>query len=66
MPAPLLYSVNDALRALSIGRSKFYAEARAGRIKLRKIGNKTVVTSADLAAFVDALPSPSEPGPRAA
>ncbi|MFG1255719.1 helix-turn-helix domain-containing protein [Xanthobacter flavus] len=65
MPTPLLYSVNDALRALSISRAKFYAEARAGRLKLKKIGAKTVVSAADLAAFVDALPS-SDSGPRAA
>ncbi|MFG1268101.1 helix-turn-helix domain-containing protein [Xanthobacter sp. DSM 14520] len=60
----LLYSVNDALKALSISRAKFYAEAKAGKIKLRKIGVKTVVTAADLAAYVDALPA--ENGPRAA
>lgn len=60
----LLYSVNDALKALSISRAKFYAEAKAGKIKLRKIGAKTVISADDLAAYVAALPS--DIGPPAA
>jgi hypothetical protein len=30
-----------------LGRTKFYSEVRAGRIKVRKIGSKTVVLDED-------------------
>lgn len=40
----------------SIGRSKFYQEVKDGRITLRKIGRKTVVTMADAQAWLDSLP----------
>ena len=40
----------------SIGRSKFYEEVNAGRIKLRKVGRKSVITMADALAWVSNLP----------
>jgi len=49
-------SVNDFLTWASIGRTKFYEECSAGRLRIRKIGRKTVVTMADAQAWLDALP----------
>lgn len=40
----------------SIGRSTFYKEVQNGRIKLRKIGRKSVVTAADAEAWLNRLP----------
>ena len=40
----------------SIGRSKFYQEVAEGRIRLRKIGRKSVVTIDDALAWLNNLP----------
>lgn len=40
----------------SIGRSKFYEEVKAGRIVLRKIGRKSVVTMPDAISWINSLP----------
>lgn len=40
----------------SIGRSKFYQEVNAGRITLRKIGRKSVITMADAVEWINSLP----------
>ena len=49
-------TVNEFLSWASIGRTKFYQEHAAGRLRIRKIGRKTVVTMADAQAWLDALP----------
>jgi hypothetical protein len=41
----------------NIGRSKFYQEVTEGRLKLRKVGRKSVVTVGDARAWLDSLPS---------
>lgn len=40
----------------SIGRSKFYQEVNEGRIRLRKIGRKSVITMTDAQTWLDGLP----------
>ena len=40
----------------SIGRSKFYQEVTEGRIRMRKIGRKSVVTVPDAIAWIESLP----------
>lgn len=40
----------------SIGRSKFYQEVNEGRIRLRKIGRKSVVLMTDANAWLANLP----------
>jgi excisionase family DNA binding protein len=52
----LAYSVEEALSLLSIGRNKLYAEAKAGRLKLRKSGRRTLVLADDLRAYISSLP----------
>lgn len=49
-------SVNDFLAWASIGRTKFYEECAAGRLRIRKVGRKTVVTMTDAQEWLDALP----------
>ena len=41
----------------SIGRSKIYEEAAAGRIKLRKVGKKTLITVDDAEKWLAGLPA---------
>jgi excisionase family DNA binding protein len=40
-----------------IGRSKFYQEVQEGRIRLRKIGRKSVVIRQDAEAWLSSLPA---------
>ncbi|GGD93562.1 hypothetical protein GCM10011390_10390 [Aureimonas endophytica] len=49
-------SVDEFCAWASISRAKFYRERNAGRIKLRKIGRKSVVVMSDAVAWLNALP----------
>lgn len=49
-------SVEEFLHWASIGRTKFYQEVNEGRLKLRKIGRKSVITNADAEAWLNNLP----------
>lgn len=49
----LAYTVNEALAALGIGRTKFYQLAREGKIDLRKLGTRTIATAASLERLID-------------
>lgn len=55
-PDPVLVSVKDACRVGGFGRTVAYKLARAGRIDMRKIGRKTVVTAESLDRFAQSLP----------
>ena len=50
------FSVTEFMVWASIGRTKFYQEVNQGRLKIHKIGNKTVVTAANAAAWLNSLP----------
>lgn len=50
-------SVDEFCAWVSIGRSKFYREVSSGRIQLRKIGRKSVVTMADAQMWLASLPT---------
>ncbi len=50
-------TVSEFLRWACVGRTKFYAEVKAGRIALRKIGSKTVILRSDAEAWLRALPA---------
>jgi excisionase family DNA binding protein len=52
----LAYSVEEVLSLLPFGRNTFYEEAKAGRLKVRKLGRKTIVLAEDLHAYLRALP----------
>jgi len=51
-----LMSVNDFLQRYAIGRTSFYREVAAGRLKIRKFGTATRVSRADAEAWMAALP----------
>jgi hypothetical protein len=57
MSDPLAYSLPDFLKLAGIGRTKFYRELRAGRLKAKKNGARTVVLAADAKAYLENLPA---------
>jgi hypothetical protein len=49
-------SVDEFTSWSGIGRSKFYKEVAEGRLRLRKVGRKSVVTVPDALAWLENLP----------
>jgi excisionase family DNA binding protein len=47
-PAKLLYSIPDAARALSIGKSTVWALLAAGKLSAVKIGRSTRIPASEL------------------
>ena len=56
MNIPELMTVGDFIARYRLGRTTFYREASAGRIKLRKLGSATRVARSDAEAWANALP----------
>ena len=54
--ARLGYTIPDAIACSGLSRSGLYREAGAGRLLFRKLGRKTIVDGASLAALVASLP----------
>lgn len=50
---PLAYSVADAIRVSSIGKTRLYALIKEGRLEARKIGKRTLIPAASLRALID-------------
>jgi len=51
------YRIDEFCDAFGVGRTKFYAELKAGRLKARRVGRRMIITAADAAAWLAALPS---------
>jgi len=56
-PAKLALSVADVCRACSIGRSTFYEEVKAGRIRVLKAGKRTLIATSEVQRWLDSLAS---------
>ena len=54
---PRALSIQSFLHWAAIGRSKAYMEIKAGRLKTRKIGSRTVIPMEDARAWFDTQPS---------
>ncbi|MBE9169877.1 helix-turn-helix domain-containing protein [Pleurocapsales cyanobacterium LEGE 06147] len=52
-PEPLAYSVADACRVSSIGRTRLYQLIGEGRLQARKIGKRTLIPAASLRALIE-------------
>ncbi|MCK9540850.1 MAG: helix-turn-helix domain-containing protein [Novosphingobium sp.] len=50
--APLAYSVKEACRVSSIGRTTLYQHIAAGRLEARKIGGRTIIPAESLRALI--------------
>ena len=49
---PLAYSVNEACRVSSLGRTRLYQLIGEGRLEARKIGKRTLIPAASLRALI--------------
>ena len=56
MVQPLAYTIEDAVSASGIGRTKLYDAIRAGKLRARKCGRRTLIIDEDLRSFLRALP----------
>jgi hypothetical protein len=56
-PLQLAYTISDVEKRACVGRTLIYSEIAAGRLKARKVGRRTVILSADLIAWLKALPA---------
>lgn len=51
----LAYSLSDLTDLLGLGRSTLYNEVKAGRLRLSKIGARSIVLAQDLAEYLETL-----------
>lgn len=58
---PLLLCVPEAAKAARISRAKLYLEIQAGRLAVKKIGRRTLITPEALRAWIAELPSELNP-----
>lgn len=49
----LAYSIKEAAEATSISRSKLYELIASGKIEVRKVGKRTLISAAVLRGFLD-------------
>lgn len=52
-PEPLAYSIADAVRVSSIGRTRIYSLINEGRLEARKIGKRTLIPAASLRRLIE-------------
>ena len=52
-PTKLAFGIAEAVQATNVGRSLLYEEIRAGKLKTFKIGNRTLIATEDLVAWLE-------------
>ncbi len=52
----LLYTVAETVQMLGVGRSTLYVMLGEGKLDVRKVGRRTLITAASIRAFVEGLP----------
>lgn len=50
---PLAYSIRDACRLTSLGRTRLYQLIGEGTLEVRKIGKRTLIPAASLRALIE-------------
>jgi excisionase family DNA binding protein len=50
---PLAYSIADACKVSSIGRTNLYALIKAGKLDSRKVGKRTLIPAASLQRLIE-------------
>lgn len=53
IPEPIAYSVADACRVSSLGRTRLYQLIGEGRLEVRKVGKRTLIPAASLRALIE-------------
>lgn len=51
-PQKLAYSIREACAASSLGRTTIYAHIAAGRLRVVRVGGRTLIPAEELQAFV--------------
>jgi len=54
MEAALAYSPKDAALVAGLGRTTIYKMVKEGRLELRKVGSRSLITAASLRQLVEA------------
>jgi excisionase family DNA binding protein len=54
----VVYTVNETLTVLSIGRTSLYQLVQSGDLKPGKLGKKTLIYASDIAALLTKLRGP--------
>jgi hypothetical protein len=53
----LAYSIPDAVAASGLGRTRLYSAIKAGDLRTKKFGRRTIILVDDLKSFLEALPT---------
>jgi len=53
---PLAYHVDEAAKAVGIGRTKLYEAIRMGSLTAKKVGGRTIIPADALQSFLTSLP----------
>lgn len=51
-PQKLAYSIREACAASSLGRTTLYAHIAAGRLRVVRVGGRTLIPAEELQAFI--------------
>ena len=52
----LAYTINSFAERAEMGRTTVYAEIRAGKLKAKRRGSRTIITAEAARAYLDSLP----------
>jgi excisionase family DNA binding protein len=56
------YTITEFSQAFGVGRTKIYDDIKAGTLKTRKAGRRTLIRAEDAKAWLDALPEACDAG----
>ncbi len=56
MNITLSYSIAEVVKASGVCRTVLYEEIKAGRLRARKLGRRTLILADDLQSWLSALP----------
>lgn len=56
MSAPITVTIPDAVKATGISRTSIYEALKRGDLSARKAGRRTLISFADLEAYLASLP----------
>ncbi len=51
-PPKIAYSIKEACRASSLGRTTLYSHIAAGRLKANRVGGRTIIPAESLHALI--------------
>jgi excisionase family DNA binding protein len=57
MQAPIALTISDAVKATGCSRTRLYEALKRGDLTARKAGRRTLISFADLEAYLASLPT---------